>query len=54
MDFYGRRAAEFAFGVPGERLDKRLMPQREQFVRLEGGAHDRDLMPPGGPGDFGR
>jgi hypothetical protein len=51
---YGRRAAEFAFSFPGERLDKQLMPQREQFVRIEGRAHDRDLMPPGGPGGIGR
>lgn len=52
---YARRAADFAFGVPGSRLAEYLVPQLERFLRVEGRHLDR---PPdsrlGGPLRFDR
>jgi hypothetical protein len=49
-DGYAERTADFAFGVPGDRLAEHLRSQREGIRRLEGRNRDEpELLPPGGP-----
>jgi hypothetical protein len=49
-DAYAKRTADFAFGVPGDRLAEHLSPQDERFRRIEGRNRDEpELLPPGGP-----
>ena len=49
-DAYAKRTADFACGVPGDRLAERLRSQHERFRGLEGrGRDERELLPPRGP-----
>jgi len=49
-DAYAKRTADFAFGVPGDRLAEHLRLQHERFRRIEGRDRDEpELLPPGGP-----
>jgi hypothetical protein len=41
-DAYARRAADFAFSVPGLQLAEHLAPQRERLLKIEG-RHHREL-----------